>query len=545
MKNYKSMVKNIERNFSIIKYLFSFLITVASFQTTHNIRYCLICMAELFAIMFVSKILQSKSRKVGVIFNTVFMLLYNVQVMVLYFGNSYVLLVMLTNLSSLNGLSGKSAEYICGAVLVLVFSILPLPERTSYKIDMATKLLTFVLAFELALTLLWGNIYSPLFGVYNLAMDGYEWIKRQESIGNEENITAEFYKAGVDSYREKDVNLVDTPNVVVIMTEGLSQNIIEDDREIMPNIAEFPKKSLNFKRYYNHTFSTYRGIIGQLYSGYQLDNLDVNTLVSLQDIFRQHGYESIFINTEPLNTQFTEYINAMNFDRIVGDANSKLSGNSNTMTDKDAYDSLFDVLSQSDSDKPLFITMYTFGTHASFDSPDQKYGDGSDRLLNKFYNLDFQFGEFIDKFNSSALSENTVLIFTTDHATFADSDYTHSFPEKNRRNNMLDEIPLSIYYKGILPEEIDAEGRNSLDLAPTILDYLDLSSPNYFLGMSLFAPKQNNNTYDTIFAVENTYYDTDGGDVADLSSVKREIIEVQMQKYLTAKTQEPEIILGN
>lgn len=527
-------------NFRFIKYTFSALITILSFFTTHSKRFLIICLIELLIIAITSEIVQNRSRKIGAIFNSIFMLLYNIQVMVLYFGNSYVLLVMLTNLSSIRGLSGKGIEYICSAILVIVFSLLPISRRTENKISITTKELSIILAMELVLTLLWGNNYSPLYGTYNLAMDGYKWIKQQNSIGSEENITGEFYKQGVDNYRNKDDNIVERPNVVLILSEGLSQNIVLDPRNVMPNLKKFQENSLNFTGYYNHTFATYRGIIGQLYSGYQGNNLDSNTLVSLQDIFKGYGYETIYINTEPLNTQFTEYIDQLKFDKILGNANSKLSGTSNTMSDKEAYEFLFDVLSNKDTDKPLFVTIYTFGTHTSFDSPDQKFEDGSNRTLNRFYNLDFYFGEFLNKFNNSDMSKNTILVFTADHATFADSDYMGAFPDTYRPNNMLDEIPLSIYYKGIVPEAIEADGRNSLDLAPTILDYLDMSGPNYFLGMSLFAPKQNNNTYDTIFAVENTYLDTDGKNITELSPVKMDIIETQMKKYLTAKTQNPE-----
>ena len=71
---------------------------------------------------------------------------------------------------------------------------------------------------------------------------------------------------------KKPNNLPESPNVILIFVEGMSQHIIDDERNIAPNIREVQSKSLNFKNYYNHTFATYAGIIGQLYSGYQLQN---------------------------------------------------------------------------------------------------------------------------------------------------------------------------------------------------------------------------------------------------------------------------------
>ena len=45
---------------------------------------------------------------------------------------------------------------------------------------------------------------------------------------------------------------------------------------------------------------------------------------------------------------------------------------------------------------------------------------------------------------------------------------------------------------------------NSLDFAPTLLDYLDVSAPNYFLGTSLFAPEAS--SYVEYFFTETYVY---------------------------------------
>ena len=46
-------------------------------------------------------------------------------------------------------------------------------------------------------------------------------------------------------------------------------------------------------------------------------------------------------------------------------------------------------------------------------------------------------------------------------------------------------------------------GRNSLDLTPTILDFLDMDSPNYFLGSSLFQSVKNPEM-ETVFCVPDS-----------------------------------------
>ncbi|MCD8323337.1 MAG: sulfatase-like hydrolase/transferase [Clostridiales bacterium] len=349
----------------------------------------------------------------------------------------------------------------------------------------------------------------------------------------------EFYSSEVADYREKDAALPEQPNVILIFTEGLSQSVIDDEREIMPNVAAFQEESLNFTGYYNHTFATYCGLIGQLYSEYQWNNLDENNLVSIQSLLSDNGYHTTFINTEPNNADFTSYLESMGFDEVLGDASDELLGMTDSYSDKQAYEYLLDTAeSLSESDEPFFLSVYTFGTHASNSSANEVFGDGSDDELNKFYDADAQFGEFLENFKESELAENTILVFTSDHATYQDSGFTSAFPDYDRAHISLDEIPLSIYYVGIEPETIDVDGRNSLDLAPTILDYLDISGTNYFLGESLFADPSENLSMDMIYYSEASPVSTKNGQISSLSSAEESEFKETVYDYFVAKLSE-------
>ena len=307
----------------------------------------------------------------------------------------------------------------------------------------------------------------------------------------------------------------------------MSQHIIDDERNIAPNIREVQSKSLNFKNYYNHTFATYAGIIGQLYSGYQLQNNDKNYLISLPQVLSAYGYHTSFINTEPKNKEFTTYLNNLGFDKVIPGPVTKSLG---VTSDKDAYKKLLSEIDKKNQ-SPFFISMYTFGTHIGMDGYDRKFGDGSDRLLSRFHDMDYQFGKFIEEFNNSSLADNTILVFTTDHATFVDDEYRSSFPKNSRVQGNLDKVPLFIYYKGVIPEVVDVEGRNSINLTPTILDYLDYSAGNYFLGESLFSKNKNDNIYSTIFVSELTYRTTKDNKISEISKKEKEKIEQKVSEY--------------
>ena len=552
---------------TVTKYLFSLILTLMTITTTHNAGYFFSGAVELLLIATLSEVLVAKKRSLGVVCNSILLLLYNIQMMVLFFGNSYVALIMLTNVDSISGLSGKALEYGLGVVSVLVFSFIPI--RSIKRTLWTMGALTGGLVLEICLVLSWGGTLSPFLSYYDLLADSLNQAQVRRDIASainmseinmseinisennmsennmsQINMTSEFYSDSIADFRRKDENIVDQPNVILIFAEGLSQHVISDERNIMPNVAQFQKESLSFSDYYNHTFATYRGLIGQLYSGFQFDNYDTNTLVSLQGIFKDSDYATTFINTEPENVDFTAYLNSFGFDEVKSDDNGPRRGSANSVSDKDAYEILFDTMLQKQlEDKPFFISIYTFGTHVSLDSPDEKFGDGADTLLNRFYNHDVWFGAFIEAFKQSKLSDNTIVVFTTDHATYADSDYTKTFPNIVR-SSMVDEIPLFIYYKGITPAVIDAGGRNSLCMAPSLLDYLDISAPNYFLGDSLFGQPQDDNLFDKVFTVSASI-SNDWGNGEAMSVEKRQFIEGQIQKYFIANRQEQSNVATN
>jgi phosphoglycerol transferase MdoB-like AlkP superfamily enzyme len=96
-----------------------------------------------------------------------------------------------------------------------------------------------------------------------------------------------------------------------------------------------------------------------------------------------------------------------------------------------------------------------------------------------------------------------------------------------------------MYYKGVEPWEIDVKGRNSLDLAPTILDYVGIDCENYFLGSTLFMNKNNNNNYDTVFSDGGTYSTSDGDAIAGLSEAQAQITLNLINRYYIANQQVP------
>lgn len=282
---------------------------------------------------------------------------------------------------------------------------------------------------------------------------------------------------------------------------------------LTPCLKKLQKEGINIINYYNHTASTFRGIRGQLISGYSLkgiaqyndeaiwltelaneakrDRGDVPLVESLPLILEKNGYTTVFISPHNKNDRLAPVMKRVGFQHVLTAENSETTF-THFLSDKQSYEFLWQKLMDlKTSHKPFFLCLYQLGTHHGLDSPDKKYGDGQSTYLNKFHNADFWLGAFVDKFLSDTISDNTILIITSDHATFPTPEYRKTF--NSTAQYFFDEIPFVILIKGVGGKIIDAHYNNSLSFAPTVLDILGIDSEeNHFLGDSLFLENKDN-----------------------------------------------------
>ena len=301
MKLYKEILRIKEvyfkKNIFFIKYAFSFLISLLAVGTTRDFSYSLISIIELVIIFCLTNFLLSLNKLIGQVINSILILLFNIQLIVLNFGSSYVTLTMVENISSWEALGGRAFIYIVAILLLILFSFLPVDKvelinfskyrRAKIKYSLISRfrnffLTAFFIICELIILQILSIRFSPSFSTYELLQSKIEMERvKIETKTKSENLKHEFYQDGVKDFIKKPSNLGEKPNVILIFTEGLSQHIIDDPRNITPTIKEYQSKSITFNNYYNHTFATYRGIQSQLFSGYQIENNSRNYLISL------------------------------------------------------------------------------------------------------------------------------------------------------------------------------------------------------------------------------------------------------------------------
>ena len=359
------------------------------------------------------------------------------------------------------------------------------------------------------------KIESPVYSFFSLilhlkqAMQSYDAIQ-YDFLENKDKYLSEFRQNNFYTSRSRNIGN-EKPNVIVIFVEGMSSRFIDNYgskyKDLTPSMDEFYNKSLVFGDYYNHTAATFRGLRGQLISGYQFnDGYDSRGrgiaqissesvvrqtgnayVVTLPDILKKHGYDTSFIAANPKGSQMEAFLGALRFDEVF--MSGDFVADNHVLSDKEFFDALWNhVNSKQSSGKPFFVSTYNFGTHAAMDSPHEKYRDADNIALNRFHNFDVFFGEFLKKVNSSPMKDNTIIILTSDHASYSGPEIMDA--DHDASPYFVDRVPLMINGANISHAVMDANGRNSLSLAPTLLDVMGINDgENYFIGCSLFVDK--------------------------------------------------------
>ncbi|GAB2025969.1 hypothetical protein OfM1_20420 [Lactovum odontotermitis] len=451
---------------------------------------------------------------------------------VFLFSGTYLSYLLTSNTENLGALSSSLPVYAATIVYIVIAAFFPirckfenflpalfekLPKLVKKRYFLFTIL--FVLSFSAWLLVnFYARLKTPIFAYTTYLQEA----DRMSSLRSD-NVSSKELRAIEKKFRKNTIGSgIDTPqnsmNVIVIFTEGLSSEVLDyDGGKLTPNLNQLENETDNFINYFNQTAATYRGVRGQLSSSQQVDNGYENgadkikqnlttPLTSVQSILAGYGYQTAFFNPEPNEEIWSDYVSNLDFQKVLtGSIPSKK--NDSYVSDEKNYQHVFSEAEKLNrSGQQFMLTTYTFGTHLSLDSK-TTYGDGSNSLLNKFYNMDESFGKFWDKFKKSDLANNTMVVFTSDHATFPDAQYRSTFD--TGRGYFLSTIPLMIYYPGVQPQTIDVKCRNSLGLAPTILDLIGVSrAENYFLGTSLYLDKPT--SFEYLTALPPAYFETKG-----------------------------------
>lgn len=510
-----------------IKYLLLLIITIVAGIHSEQLLIIPASVFELFFVFYISNRILKKYTVIGYLVNLILSLLFLLQQSIFFFSGEYLSELMVDNLNMVGNLGDMLPWYITSACCIFIIALLPCRY---VSIPLIGRKIVFVcVAFYLCMLVVMSKwtyqLYSPYIMLAkttkNIVLTTINRYRYRISDEDRERFILEFHK---DSIRRSivviDRNIPKNPNVIVLFAEGISMEVLDVSNdmglELTPNLDQLYQKSLVFANYYNHTAATFAGLKGQLYSGFfypngvnepkKIEESKYFKFVSLIDILKANGYSTSFINVESQTPFIVDYFDSFHFDSIY----SKKVDYS--LSDKEAFQLLESAIEEAES--PYCIAMYNLGTHHGFDSPDVKYKDGKNPLLNRYHNYDAQLGVFLNSLQNKNLLDNTILIVTTDHASYYSPEFKKIF--KNSSGLFIDRVPLIFYWNGVEHEVIDVDGRNSVDFTPTVMDMLDVNGENYFLGTSLFLKEKNH--YNTMSTVLKYFYYTGNNKVEPVES---------------------------
>ncbi|MGB7291150.1 MAG: LTA synthase family protein [Thermodesulfobacteriota bacterium] len=286
-------------------------------------------------------------------------------------------------------------------------------------------------------------------------------------------------------------------NVIIVQVESLDSLAVDlriNGKPIMPFLQNLKSRTVYFENFFAQhsggasTDADLSLLTSLLPVPHQvgLYTAKHNLIKSLVEVLEQKAYKSLVMSSVSFVFQDkTSAYPKLGFDHFY-DSNF-YSGSATGWYSMDLAFFKQSVQIIKNSSKPFFVYLLTHQSHGPF----KNYSESTRKDFN-FENTDFSNLEidylmsmnevdtaleyFFHKILESGILNNTILIIYGDHSGHALSD----------PDCLAECVPLFIYQKS-LPPKVETKVGSHLDLAPTVLDLLDIPEPVGWLGTSLFA----------------------------------------------------------
>ena len=214
-------------------------------------------------------------------------------------------------------------------------------------------------------------------------------------------------------------------------------------------------------------------------SGSSFDD-ELYFISSIRERIQDRLFHIFFI--EKMDNAYTEVTNAMTSD----------------ISDQERMDCLYNYLDEAaQTNQPVFAHLHLMGTHGpEFDPDAEVYSrdlEQDKEWMTDFYDdsiIDFdqEVEELVTYLKDKGLYDNTILVIYTDHG---------------QKWSTTTRIPLIIHFPNDEHAGLITENTQNIDIAPTLMDYLDLPKPKWMTGDSLLQPVDPNRLIIATRAVRN------------------------------------------
>lgn len=339
----------------------------------------------------------------------------------------------------------------------------------------------------------------------------------------------------------------DRPNIILFILESFSAEAALDSI-IAPNMSRFAKEGILFDNFYANSFRTDRGLVSVL-SGYPAHPTvaimkypqKTENLPTIPRTLKQAGYENLsfyYGGDADFANMRSYFVGACAIKEVVSDKDFPLN---ERMTkwgapDKFLIDRAYKDITTQKQETPFMKTVLTLSSHEPFDVPVHKF---EEPFLNAVSYTDECLGSFVERLKSTALWNNTLLIFIADHAM-------QSYPGGlNNSDSRRFHIPM-IWLGGAVKEpRVVSDFGSQNDLAATLLSQLNLKYTDFKFSTDMLNP---NSRKFAFYSYVNGFCMTDSTGTVIYDNDRQEIIHqsgnIELEKSAKAFFQNMYMDLG-
>ena len=287
-----------------------------------------------------------------------------------------------------------------------------------------------------------------------------------------------------------------TPNLVIILEESLGAGFVGKlgGVGVTPELDKLSSEGMWFTNLYSTGTRSARGIEAVI-AGYPPSpsrsvlklGLAQQNFATLASTLKQHNYATQFIyGGESHFDNMAGFFLANGFDRVTDQndfTNEKFRGTWG-VSDEDLLQRVDQEL-QKDSSEPRFILAFSSSNHSPFEFPDNTidlHDQDKHTVNNAVKYADYAVGQFFQQARNRTYWDNTIFMVVADHDTRV---FGAALVPVNKFH-----IPGLIIGPGV-PKKGYTKIASQIDLAPTLLNLMGLSSDHPMIGHDLLNLPQN------------------------------------------------------
>ena len=323
------------------------------------------------------------------------------------------------------------------------------------------------------------------------------------------------------------------PNVIMVQLESFQASVIDqqiNEQEVTPYLNGLKQEMLYFPSFYHQTHegrtsdaefiansSLHPVKSGSVYTQYA-DN-EFEALPGLlakagYETAAMHAFEKDFWNRDDFykNIGFNQFFSKKDFpdDGVIGMA----------LNDKEFFSTSVSLMEG--LQEPYYAFMVALTSHTPYDIPVEEkrldLGGYEDELLQNYYHtvhyVDAAVGLLVEDLKEKDMWDDALVVFYGDHDSglnASDGELAQKAGAETAADSLrLDrQVPLFIKPPNLKQGEVVQAGGGQIDIAPTILDLLNIR-PAYMLGQSLLDEESNVTVFRSgAFQYEDVYYEPD------------------------------------